>query len=248
MSALSATQRARADELLDVLLDLPAGERPQYLACNGNDDPAVLQEVESLLRATQKLGGFLATPARLGGGEIPSEPGGPMGQPIPTDMRVGAWQITRHIGRGGMGVVYEAVRAEGDFTQRAAVKLLRHEAIAELGRFHAERQILARLEHPGIARLYDGGIAPDGRPYMVMELITGEPITTYCARTQATLQQRMRLFTQVCEAVAYAHRNLVVHRDLKPANIFVTAHTKSALRPRNRRTDAGADRPRAPAR
>src|SRR5436305_9167605 len=95
--------------------------------------------------------------------------------------RVGGWQITRHIGRGGMGVVYEAVRAEGDFSQRAAIKLLRHEAIAELERFHAERQILARLEHPGIARLYDGGIALDGRPYMVMELITGEPITDYCA-------------------------------------------------------------------
>jgi non-specific serine/threonine protein kinase/serine/threonine-protein kinase len=222
MPALSATQRARADELLDVLLDLPAEERARHLAGGPADDPAVLAEVESLLKATQKLGGFLATPARLGGGEIPSEP-------IPTDLRVGAWQITRHIGRGGMGVVYEAVRAEGDFTQRAAVKLLRHEAIAELDRFHAERQILANLEHPGIARLYDGGIAPDGRPYMVMELITGEPITDYCARTHATLQQRMHLFTQVCEAVAYAHRNLVVHRDLKPANILVTAQGQVKL-------------------
>ena len=216
MTALSATQRARADELLDALLDLPAEERGSYLARNPGNDLAVVQEVESLLKATQKLGSFLATPARLGGGELPHEP-------IPTDMRVGAWQITRTIGRGGMGVVYEAVRIDGDFTQRAAVKLLRHEAIEELGRFHAERQILARLEHPGIARLYDGGVASDGRPYMVMELITGEPITDYCARTHATLRQRMHLFKQVCEAVAYAHRNLVVHRDLKPANILVTA-------------------------
>jgi non-specific serine/threonine protein kinase/serine/threonine-protein kinase len=222
MFALSAIQRTRADELLDVLLDLPAEERARYLAGSADDDPVVLQEVESLLKATQKLGGFLATPARLGGGEIPSEP-------ILTGLRVGSWQITRHIGRGGMGVVYEAVRAEGDFTQRAAVKLLRHEAIAELGRFHAERQILANLEHPGIARLYDGGIAPDCRPYMVMELIAGEPITDYCARIHATLQQRMHLFTQVCEAVAYAHRNLVVHRDLKPANILVTAQGQVKL-------------------
>ena len=213
MSVLSAAQRVRADELLDVLLDLPATERADYLARHGKDDPAILEEVDSLLRATQKLGSFLATPARVGGAEIPCEP---------ADMRLGAWQITRHIGWGGMGVVYEAIRAEGNFTQRAAVKLLRHEAIAELDRFHAERQILARLEHPGIARLYDGGIAPDGRPYMVMELITGEPITDYCARTHATLAQRMRLFTDVCEAVAYAHRNLVVHRDLKPVNILVT--------------------------
>lgn len=221
MSVLSAAQRTRADELLDVLLDLPAEARTQYLSRNAREDPDVLQEVESLLEATRKLGGFLATPARLGG-ESPSEP-------IPSDMRVGPWQIIRHIGRGGMGVVYEAVRAEGDFTQRAAIKLLRHEAIAELGRFHAERQILARLEHPGIARLYDGGIAADGRPYMVMELIAGEPITDYCARTQATLQKRMSLFTQVCEAVAYAHRNLVVHRDLKPANILVTAEGQVKL-------------------
>jgi len=215
VSALSAAQRARADELLDVLLDLPVEARADYLAHNGRDDPDVRQEVESLLKATQKLGGFLATPARLGGGE-------PAGEPIPGDMRVGPWQIVRHIGRGGMGVVYEAVRAEGDFTQRVAIKLLRHEAVAELGRFHAERQILARLEHPGIARLYDGGVASDGRPYMVMEFIAGEPITEYCARTHATLQKRISLFTQVCEAVAYAHRNLVVHRDLKPANILVT--------------------------
>jgi eukaryotic-like serine/threonine-protein kinase len=222
MLALSATQRVRADELLDVLLDLPAEERAAHLARHPTDDPLVLQEVESLLKATRKLGAFLAAPARLGGSETPTEQ-------MPADTRVGAWRITRHIGRGGMGVVYEAVRAEGDFTQTAAIKLLRHEAIAELDRFHAERQILARLEHPGIARLYDGGIAPDGRPYMVMELITGEPITDYCLRTHATLQQRMRLFAQVCEAVAYAHRNLVVHRDLKPANILVTAEGKVKL-------------------
>ena len=222
MLALSAAQRLRADELLDALLDLPAQERAAHLARHSTDDPVVLQEVESLLKATQKLGAFMATPARVVGSETP-------GEQLPPDTRVGAWQITRHIGRGGMGVVYEAVRAEGDFTQRAAIKLLRHEAIAELERFHAERQILARLEHPGIARLYDGGIAPDGRPYMVMELITGEPITDYCARTHATLQQRMRLFSQVCEAVAYAHRNLVVHRDLKPANILVTAEGRIKL-------------------
>jgi non-specific serine/threonine protein kinase/serine/threonine-protein kinase len=222
VTALSAAQRVRADELLDVLLDLPAEARPGYLARNGQEDPDVLQEVESLLKATRKLGGFLATPARLGGGEPPSES-------IPSDMRVGPWQITRHIGRGGMGVVYEAARAEGDFSQRAAIKVLRHEAIAELGRFHAERRILARLEHPGIARLYDGGIATDGRPYMAMELIAGEPITDYCARTHATLQKRMGLFAQVCEAVAYAHRNLVVHRDLKPANILVTAEGRVKL-------------------
>ena len=214
MNALSAAQRVRVDELLDELLDTPAEARTDYLDRNGGDDPDVRREVESLLRATEKVGGFLATPARL----APEA----AGESVPPDTRIGPWRITRHIARGGMGVVYEAVRAEGDFTQRAAIKLLRNEAIAELERFHVERQILARLEHPGIARLYDGGIAPDGRPYMVMELVEGEPITDYCARIHATLAERIRLFTQVCEAVAYAHRNLVVHRDLKPANILVT--------------------------
>jgi non-specific serine/threonine protein kinase/serine/threonine-protein kinase len=214
MSALSAAQRVRADELLDVLLDLPAQERADYLARRSEDDPIVLREVASLLRAAQECGDFLATPAGPGS-EAPVQTALP-------DMQVGVWKLTRHIGRGGMGVVYEAMRAEGDFTQRVAIKLLRHEEIAELERFHAERRILARLEHPGIARLYDGGIAPDGRPYMVMELIAGEPITEYSRRTGATLQERMRLFSQVCDAVAYAHRNLVVHRDLKPANILTT--------------------------
>jgi tetratricopeptide (TPR) repeat protein len=221
MSALSTAQRVRVDELLDELLDTPAQDRADYLQRNGGDDPQVRHEVESLLRATEKVGGFLGTSARLA-------PESSVGSTLP-DMCVGPWRITRYIARGGMGEVYEAVRAEGDFTQRVAIKLLRNEAIAELERFHVERQILARLEHPGIARLYDGGIAPDGRPYMVMELVEGEPITDHCARTHATLAARIRLFTQICEAVAYAHRNLVVHRDLKPANILVTPHGQVRL-------------------
>ncbi len=122
-------------------MDTPQEARAGYLERHRRDDPAVLEEVESLLQAAQRLGGFLATPARLSV-EAPIEP-------IPSDLRVGAWRITRHIGRGGMGDVYEALRAEGDFTQRVAIKLLRNEAIAELERFHVERQILARLEHPG---------------------------------------------------------------------------------------------------
>ena len=215
MMGLSDAQRVRVDELLDVLLDIPARERADFLNRHGGDDSQVRREVESLLKAAEQVGEFLATPAYIRG-EAASEP-------VPSDLKIGAWKATRVIGRGGMGVVYEALRAEGDFTQRVAVKLLRHEAIAEVERFQVERQILAHLEHPGIARLYDGGIAPDGRPYMVMELIEGEPINEYCKRTEATLAQRTQLFNQVCEAVAYAHRNLVVHRDLKPANILVTA-------------------------
>jgi hypothetical protein len=214
VSALSAPQLARVDGLLDELLDLPVESRLSVLDRKCADDPAVHAEVRSLLSAAKAVGGFLSTPAMLA-----TEP---LLEDIPPGTRIGAWRITRRIGRGGMGVVYEAERAEGDFQQRVAVKLLRQESVAELPRFHIERQILASLEHPGVARLYDAGVTSDERPYMVMEFVEGRPITDYCATTNASLEQRMQLFVQVCEAVAYAHRNLIVHRDLKPANILVT--------------------------
>jgi eukaryotic-like serine/threonine-protein kinase len=214
VSDLSASQLARVDALLDELLELPVESRRSVLDRRCADDSAVHAEVGSLLSAAEAVGGFLSTPAMLA-----TEP---LLEDIPPGTRIGAWRITRRIGRGGMGVVYEADRAEGDFQQRAAVKLLRQEAVAELPRFHIERQILARLEHPGVARLFDGGVASDQRPYMVMEFVEGRPITEYCAASHAALAERLRLFVQVCEAVAYAHRNLIVHRDLKPANILVT--------------------------
>jgi hypothetical protein len=221
VTALSTNQLARVDALLDELLDLPVETRKLALDRKCSDDPAVHAEVRSLLTAAGAVGGFLSTPARLA-----TEP---LLEEFPPGTRIGAWRITRRIGRGGMGVVYEAQRAEGDFQQRVAVKLLRQEAVAELPRFHIERQILASLEHPGVARLYDGGVASDGRPYMVMEFVEGRPITDYCAVSKASLAQRMQLFVQVCEAVAYAHRNLIVHRDLKPANILVTSQGQIKL-------------------
>jgi len=210
---LSPAQRARVDELLDAMFDLPEAERLANLRARRIEDSAVLAEVESLLRAASAAGGFLATPPKPAAEELPAEGLG---------VRLGAWRIIRLIGRGGMGEVYEASRADGNFEQRVAIKLLQREAAAQMVRFQAERQILARLEHPGIARLYDGGVTEDGRPFMVMEFVEGRPITEYCQITQATFEQRLALFTQVCDAVAYAHRNLIVHRDLKPSNILVT--------------------------
>jgi predicted Ser/Thr protein kinase len=211
---LSPAQRARVDELLDALFDMPEAERLANLRARRVEDSAVLTEVESLLRAASASGGFMANPPKP-----PAEdliPDGTVG------MRLGAWRISRLIGRGGMGEVYEASRADGNFEQRVAIKLLQREAAAQMLRFQAERQILARLEHPGIARLYDGGVTEDGRPFMVMEFVEGRSITEYCQIIQATFEQRLALFTQVCDAVAYAHRNLIVHRDLKPSNILVT--------------------------
>ncbi len=210
---LSSKQLARVDALLDALLELPASARAQWLQQTCADDPEVGAEVSSLAQAAQSMGSFMETPPAAQSVETAEAL-------IAPGSRIGSWRVIRLIGSGGMGEVYEVERAAGGFSQRAAVKVLRSAAASQLERFHAEREILARLEHPGIARLYDGGVLA-GRPFMVMELVSGDTITDYCARTHASLALRLRLFMQICEAVAYAHRNLVVHRDLKPGNILV---------------------------
>lgn len=140
---------------------------------------------------------------------------------LPEGTRFGPWSLQHLIGRGGAGEVYFAIRADGAFRQRAAIKVLQRGAVAEVARFQAEREILARLEHPGIARLLDGGMHADGRPYMVMEYVEGMSLTEFCDVRSLDLRARLKLFTQVCEVVSYAHRSLVVHRDLKPRNILV---------------------------
>src|SRR5262245_39811997 len=138
---------------------------------------------------------------------------------------VGAFRLVGAIGAGGMGAVYRAERADGAFEQQVAVKLMtasiHHPDAAR--RFRAERQILASLRHPHIVTLLDGGVMPDGQPYLVMEHVDGVPISTYCRERRLPLAERLRLLLQVCSAVQFAHRHFVVHRDLKPANILVTA-------------------------
>lgn len=139
--------------------------------------------------------------------------------------RIDVYNITRRIGIGGMGAVYEAIRADDEFRKRVAIKLLRSQATSDtaIRRFRRERQILANLEHPHIAALYDGGVTQDGHPYFAMEFVEGEPITQWCDARSVTIGDRLELFRQVCEAVQFAHQGLVVHRDLKPANILVTS-------------------------
>lgn len=215
-------QSARLDSELDRLLDLSPARREYALQHDYRDEPALRAELESLLRSAAAMGNFLAQPAQPTVGQTAHE--------APTSAScVGPWQLVRRIGSGGMGEVFEARRSDGGFEQRAAIKLLQLGAVAQHERFHAERRILARLEHPGISRLLDGGVADDGRPWMAMELVAGVPITDYCLQTRATLAERLHLFEQVCEAVAYAHRHLVVHRDLKPANILVDADGRVRL-------------------
>jgi non-specific serine/threonine protein kinase/serine/threonine-protein kinase len=213
--ALSPDQRAQVDALLDELLDLPETLRIARVREHGIEDPLVAAEAESLLRAASASNDFLSKSVRTR--SPPGDASAAVGS------RLGAWRLLRLIGHGGMGDVYEATRAVNDFEQIAAVKILQREAVAQFERFRAERQILARLDHPGIARLYDGGVTDDQRPYMVMEYIEGRAITEYCAIEAANYEERLTLFAQVCDAVAYAHQHLVVHRDLKSANILVTA-------------------------
>jgi len=137
---------------------------------------------------------------------------------------VGNYRLLQEIGRGGMGTVWLAERADGHFEQRVAIKLMKRGMDSDeiLARFRRERQILARLDHPNIARLMDGGIAADGMPYFVMEYIDGERITDWCDARQLSISDRLQLFVETCGAVQYAHRSLVVHRDIKPSNVLVT--------------------------
>ena len=138
--------------------------------------------------------------------------------------RVGAWQLVEVIGGGGMGQVYLGERADGQYVQRVAIKLMREglERASLVSRFKAERQILASLDHPNLAKVLDGGITDDGVPYFVMELVSGQPVDAYCDAHDLSVAQRLALFRTVCQVVHYAHLRGVIHRDLKPANILVT--------------------------
>src|SRR5688572_14980809 len=142
------------------------------------------------------------------------------------DHRFGAFRLVERIADGGMGVVYRALRVDGDFTQDAAVKVLRLglSTAAMRERFARERQTQARLVHPNVARLLDGGTTEQGVPFFAMELIDGVPIDRFCDEQKATLRQRLSLFATVCRAVQFAHQNLIVHLDLKPGNILVDVH------------------------
>lgn len=218
----AATRWAQVEALFDEARTLPPGQRAALLAQRAGNDEALIRDVQALLDSAETRGDLFDRPAAalLGTEPIPGlRPGS----------RVGAYRVLGLVGRGGMGEVYRAERADGQFQQQVALKLIRREAVDQLERFHDERNILARLEHPGIARLYDGGVSDDGRPYMAMEWVEGQPITDWCAGHHADLALRLDVFLQVCDAVGYAHRNLLVHRDLKPGNVLVTQDGRAKL-------------------
>src|SRR4029077_6444078 len=185
-------------------------------------DPDLRAEVETLLQHHQQAeSGFLGRTAL-----VLQMPGGAADRPVPrVGRRVGVYQLLEEIGQGGMGEVYRAARIDGQYEKQVAVKLVRggFDTTSVLKRFRHERQILASLDHPNIARLLDGGTTEDGIPYLVMELVEGTPIDRHCDEHALSVTERLELFRPVCAAVQYAHQRLVIHRDLKPSNILVTA-------------------------
>src|SRR5258708_11824360 len=205
-------------EVFDRALSLKSDERAAYLEKICANDSDLRHEVQSLLLSDSQAGtGFLNTPV--------VDLSGPAPNPIPTRVgrRVGAYNILEEIGHGGMGEVYRAGRADGQYEKEVAIKLVRggYDTASVLDRFRHERQILASLDHPNIARLFDGGTTEDGIPYLVMELVRGKPIDDYCDEHGLDVTARLKLFRLVCSAVQYAHQRLVIHRDIKPGNILV---------------------------
>jgi len=216
---MSTLHWQRLAVLFDRLIEIEdRHEQARLLAELGRDDPALGRELDDLLQAHAEADGFLNDPvlsetARLLNLEAARAWIG---------RELGSWRLDRLLHQGGMGSVFLARRVRGGFEQVAALKLIRTElGVAGMAGFAQERQVLARLEHPNISRLLDGGWSDDGIPWLVMEFVDGEPITQWCDRRRLGLSQRLELFEQVCAAVAHAHRQLIVHRDIKPANILV---------------------------
>jgi serine/threonine-protein kinase len=223
---MNGTQNARVDALFDQALELPVEQRPDFLRRLSAAEPAAAAAVEELLRLTTEPGPPALQPGALAPGLLHAVlartdlTGG-----LDEGQRVGVWRVAREIGCGGMGTVYLVERADGQFEQKGALKLVRSAVGSDeiARRLRRERRILASLTHANIARLLDGGQTDDGRPFFVMEYVEGRPIDRYCDEERLTIDERLDLFIRVCSGVQHAHRRLVVHRDVKPSNIIVTA-------------------------
>ncbi|HKY93179.1 MAG TPA: protein kinase [Nevskiaceae bacterium] len=215
MPGITSAQWKQVQDALDELDAVPPDARGDRLAHLSIDDPVVRDEIESLLAAQGQEGSFLESSPYAA-----EDTTGPPGSLQPGAL-LGAFRIDHLIGRGGMAEVFRARRV-GDFEQIVAVKLIHTAAQDRIEYFQRERRIVAAMEHPGIARLIDGGVATDGRPYMVMEYVEGTDLVVHAQAHALDLQQRLALFQKVCEAVSFAHEHAVIHRDLKPGNIRVT--------------------------
>jgi serine/threonine protein kinase len=230
---LTRERWAQIRQIFDAALDRPARDRAAYLRLVCAPDDELRREVENLLESHDATTDFLSTPAAQLGQAMFARADFSRGDVSRTDeaddyppgYRVGPYQFERRIGRGGMGSVWLASRIDREFKKQVAVKMVRRGTDSQeiLRRFRMERQLLAGLDHPHIARLIDGGSTPDGLPFLVMEYVPGTRIDQYCESRKLPISDRLHLFRAVCSAVQYAHQNLVVHRDIKSGNILVTA-------------------------
>ena len=214
----------KVKELFSEAVMLDPQERIPFLKKACATDENLRREVLALLSAHDASGDFIQNPAVVDVGFMVNDVSDDTNHSAVAGRQIGTYEIIRELGRGGMGAVYLASRADESFDKRVALKLIKRgmDSDAIIKRFVMERQILANLDHPNIARLIDGGTTDDGLPYFVLEYIEGTTITRYCDEHKLNTLERLKLFLQVCTAVQFAHQNLVVHRDLKPSNIIVT--------------------------
>ena len=214
--------------VLNAALELPAAERAAYLDRACADDPSLRRQIESLLRSHEEADAFLLGPP----------PGADFRRPVLTDLppfqhggdRIGRYKLLEQIGEGGCGVVYMAEQ-EHPVRRRVALKIIKLglETKQVIARFEAERQALAMMDHPNIAKVLDAGVTEAGRPYFVMELVRGVKITDFCGENRLSTGERLRLFIQVCLAIQHAHQKGIIHRDIKPSNILVTVDDPDGL-------------------
>jgi len=225
LATLDAALAARADALLDAALDLDQAGRAALLAQTRRDDARLADALERLLQA-------LDAPAAIDQPLHKRSFDDDSAQPSPgpqAPARVGPWALGELAGRGGMAAVYRAERADGAYVQEVAIKLLDSAEPSFAARFQTERNLLAQLEHPHIARLLDGGISDDGRPWLAMTWVGGDDLDVYLARARPVLSERLKCFDEIASAVAHAHQRLIVHRDLKPRNVRVTPQGHAVL-------------------
>ncbi|MCB1626627.1 MAG: protein kinase [Xanthomonadales bacterium] len=239
-------QYRRLTELFDAWVELPAAERDSQLRALAVDEPVLAERLRTMLEADDEDDPLLRDGSAI---DVPGAaqalveqliPGHEQTDPWPRMQalarqrlqppeRIGPYRLVERLGIGGMGEVWLGQRDDGSFEQQVAIKLVAFPGRSLAERFERERQILARLQHPCIARLYDGGQTPEGLPYLVMEYVEGLPITEHVATRGASLRDVLRLLIDVCEAVDHAHRLMVVHRDLKPSNVLVDQHGQVKL-------------------
>ena len=224
------------EDIFQDALDLSGEERKKFIAEKSGDDGELRAEVEKLIARFETEEEFLESPvwtdSAVFGDTLKSRVASSLEREMFADpsekslkgKKIGVYVLTAQIGKGGMGTVYAAQRADGEFSQKAAVKFIKRGIDTDftVRRFRNERQILANLNHPNIARLYDGGTTDDGLPYFIMEYIEGKPFPKYCKEKNLGLREKLELFLQICGAVAYAHNRKIIHRDIKPSNILVT--------------------------